>query len=312
MIFIGTESGLWTLRGDTLEPVANLAARDVTALAHDGTRTWAIVDGRSLWSRRSGHDWEQRASIDGPAATCLAPIANGLLIGTEHAHLLRFANGKVAPIEAFDSVEGRKEWYTPWGDPADVRSMSVAADGTIHVNVHVGGVVRSRDGGTTWTPTVDIEADVHQVLAHPVRAGIVLAAAYEGFGISRDGGESWEFITDGMHAHYSRVVAVAGDTVLVSASTGPRGRRAALYRKALDGAAKFERCGDRTKDAALALSRRLPWFDDNIDTGCVAAADSLVIFGTEDGRIFRSNDFGEHWELVTKGLPAIRCVLHAG
>ena len=41
-----------------------------------------------------------------------------------------------------------------------------------------------------------------------------------GFGISRSGGDSWEFITDGMHAHYSRAVAIAGDTVLVSASTG--------------------------------------------------------------------------------------------
>jgi hypothetical protein len=178
-----------------------------------------------------------------------------------------------------------------------VRSIAVAADGAIYVNVHVGGVVRSRDGGASWTPTVDIEADVHQVLGHPTRPEIVLAAAYEGFGISRDGGDAWEFITDGMHAHYARAVAVAGDVVLVSASTGPRGRRAALYRKPLDANAPFERCHDR-----------LPWFDDNIDTACLAAAGPVVVFGTEDGRVFRSLDSGARWALVSKGMPAIRCV----
>lgn len=304
-ILIGTEGGLWTLRGDTLEPVEKFAARDVTALARAGARTWAIVDGRGLWSTRDGGGWEERASIDGPAATCLAVKSGQVLVGTEQAHLLRFANGRVSRVESFETVEGRTAWYTPWGDPADVRSITMAADGTIHVNVHVGGVVRSHDGGESWAPTVDIEADVHQVLAHPTHADIVLVAAYEGFGISRDGGDSWQFITDGMHAHYSRAVAVAGDTVLVSASTGPRGRRAALYRKPLAGGTTFERCHDR-----------LPWLDDNIDTACVAAVGPLAVFGTEDGRVFRSRDSGEHWELVTKGLPAVRCVVlgspHAG
>src|SRR5262249_13225673 len=159
---------------------------------------------------------------DGPAGTCLAPIPGALLIGTEQAHLRRLANGKLTPVESFETVEGRAEWYTPWGDPADVRSIALGRDGTIYVNVHVGGVVRSRDGGASWTPTVDIETDVHQVLAHPTRPNVVLFAAYEGFGVSRDGGDSWEILAEGMHAHYCRAVTVSGETVLVSASTGPR------------------------------------------------------------------------------------------
>lgn len=204
-------------------------------------------------------------------------------------------------VASFETVEGRDEWYTPWGDPADVRSITVGVDGAMHVNVHVGGVARSRDDGRTWTPTVDIETDVHQVLAHPTRPGLVLVAAYEGFGISRDGGDSWRFVTAGMHAHYARAVAISGDDVLVSASRGFRGRRSALYRKPLDGAAPFERCHDR-----------LPWFDDNIDTACLAAEGPFVVFGTEDGRIFQSRDGGASWELVAKGLPAVRCVTITG
>lgn len=296
-ILVGTDSGLWQGRGDALEPVDRFAAREVTALTRDGARTWALVEGRALWVSREGGVWQEHASIDGPAATCLAPTPAGLLVGTAQAHLLRLVNGTLSRVESFETVAGRDEWYTPWGDPADVRSIAVATDGAIHVNVHVGGVARSRDGGRSWAPTVDVEADVHQVRAHPTRANVVLVAAYEGLGISRDGGDSWTFITDGMHAHYSRAVAVSGDTVLVSASTGPRGRRSALYRAPVDGGTRLERCHDR-----------LPWFEDNIDTACLDASGPVAVFGTEDGRVFRSLDGGEHWGLVTKGVPSVRCI----
>ena len=297
-ILVGTGGGLWELASDTSRAVEALAGRPVTALALDGPRTWALVDGASLWEGRDG-SWTQRASIGGPPATCVAPTIAGPLIGTEQAHLWRLTDGRLARVESFETVEGRQAWYTPWGDPADVRSLAVGGDGTLHVNVHVGGVARSRDAGASWTPTVDIETDVHQVLAHPARPEVVLLAAAEGFGLSRDGGDSWQFTTAGLHAHYLRAVAVAGEHVLVSASAGFHGRRSALYRKPLDGATRFERC-----EAGLPR-----WFDDNIDTACLAAAGSLVVFGTGDGRVFRSHDTGEHWELVIKGLPPVHCVV---
>lgn len=296
-MLVGTESGLWQICGGAPEPVEGFTAREVTALASDGAQMWALVEGRALWAKSEGGPWEEQASIDGPAATCLAVGLDGILVGTEQARLLRLAGRQLSRLESFERVEGRDEWYTPWGDPAAVRSIALATDGTIHVNVHVGGVARSRDGGRSWVPTVDVEADVHQVLAHPTQPSVVLAAAYEGFGISRDGGDSWQFVTDGMPAHYSRAVAVSDDTVLVSASTGPGGRRSALYRKPLDGDAPFERCHDR-----------LPWFDANIDTACLQSAGPAVVFGTEDGRVFQSPDRGKSWALVTKGMPAVRCI----
>jgi hypothetical protein len=294
-VLVGTESGLWRLRGDALEPVDPFTARTVTALTRSGPATWAIVDGRALW-QTTGGQWHERASLGDRPATCLATTPHGLLIGTAEAHLLRFVEDTLRPADSFETVEGREEWHTPWGDPADVRSVAVALDGTVYVNVHVGGVVRSRDGGRTWTPTLDIDVDVHQVIAHPTRADHVLVAAYDGFGISRDGGDSWDFITEGMHAHYARAVAVAGETVLVSASRGPGGSRATLYRKPLDETAEFVRC------------EGIPWFDDNIDTACLAANGSFAVFGTDDGRVYRSLDGGGHWGLVTKGLPTITAV----
>jgi hypothetical protein len=294
-MFVGTKSGLWQACGETLEPVNEFTTRAVSALAQSRDGAWAIADGRIVMQWTGGR-WTDCASLGDQRATCLAPTSNGLVIGTTQAHLF-LLDDTLEPIESFETVDGRETWHTPWGDPADVRSIAVDLDGAIYVNVHVGGVVRSRDAGRSWTPTVDIAADVHQVIAHPTRAGIVLAAAAQGFGVSRDGGDSWRFITDGMDASYARAIAVAGETVLVSTSTGPGGHRAALYRKLLEGDMTFVRCNDG-----------LPWFEDNIDTGCLAAHGSLVVFGTHDGRLFRSLDGGARWMLLSEHLQRITAV----
>ena len=298
-ILVGTAGGLWELEGDLSRPVEALAGHAVTGLALEGSRVWGVVDGTELWVLDGA--WARLTAVDGPPATCVVGTGSGPLIGTEQAHLLRLSDSGPTRVESFETVAGRDAWSQPWGDPADVRSIAVARDGAIHVNVHVGGVVRSRDQGASWKPTVDIEVDVHQVLAHPTLPEIVLLASAEGFGLSRDGGDSYQFATAGLHAHYLRAVAVAGEHVLVSASAGFHGRRSAIYRKRLDPGTRFERC-----EAGLPK-----WFDDNIDTACLAAVGALVVFGTGDGRVFRSRDAGEHWELAVKGLPPIGCVVVA-
>jgi hypothetical protein len=222
----------------------------------------------------------------------------GLLIGTARAHLLRLEQDRLVPVPAFDEAEGREAWYTPWGAPAEVRSISAGVEGAIYVNVHVGGVLRSTDEGLGWRPTLDIEDDVHQVLAHPARPGAVLVAAAAGFGRSADGGVTWRWENDGLHDHYCRALAVADDIVLVSASTGHRGRQAAVYRRRLDGGERFERCRAGLPE----------WFSDNVDTGCLVARGGTVVIGTEDGAVFRSRDAGLSWDLAAKDLGGVRAI----
>ena len=295
-ILIGTARGLRQVSGDDVQPVGGVPAARVTALAVRGDEAWAILDGRTL-VHRTGDRWSERASLVDGGATCLAPTQTGVLVGAAGPHLFRLTGDALVPVESFDAVDGRDAWYTPWGAPAEVRSIAVGVDGVFYVNVHVGGVARSTDDGRSWSPTVDIEADVHQVLAHPTQPGVVFAAAQKGFGLSLDRGDSWRFFANGMHAHYARAIAVAGSTALISASTGPHGHRAALYRTPLDGDTTFTRCSDG-----------LPWFDGNIDTACLDAHGSFVVFGTGDGRLFRSEDGGARWTLLADGLPAIRAV----
>ena len=122
-------------------------------------------------------------------------------------------------------MAGRNEWHRV-GSPLQVRTMTATCDGgAVLVNVHIGGIPRSVDGGATWQPTVAINADVHQVLAHPTRPEIVVAAASVGLCRSHDGGATWSSSTEGMDQTYARGVAFVGDDVVVTVSEGPSASR---------------------------------------------------------------------------------------
>jgi hypothetical protein len=298
MILAATEEGLHVVKEAGATRIDDLAGRAVGALAARGGIWWALVEGRELWRSAEGLRWAPAATLQRRKATCLAATLAGLLVGTARAHLLRLEGEGLAPVSSFDEAEGRETWYTPWGAPADVRSISAGARGMIYVNVHVGGVLRSTRSGDAWRPMLDIEHDVHQVHAFPGHPGLVLVAAADGFGVSADGGDTWRWENEGLHAHYCRAVALAGDTVLASASTGYQGRRAAVYRRRLAGGERFERCRAGLPE----------WFADNVDTGCLVARGRTAAIGTEDGRVFVSRDAGRGWDAIAKGLAPVRAV----
>lgn len=274
---------------------------EVTSLAVDGAVAWAVLEGRTVAHRGPDGPWRQVAVVDGPSAACLLPLRGGVLVGTEEAHVLRLVQDGLEQLDGFERVEGREGWYTPWGGPPAVRSLSSSRSGAIHANVHVGGIPRSDDGGETWRPTIDVDADVHQVLAHPDRDGVVLAAAAVGLAVTEDGGDTWRYETAGLHTSYARAVAVSGGTVYLSVSEGPRGSRAAVYRASLDA-----RDGLRFERSRQGLPE---WFDQNINTGCLAAAGALAAFGTDEGEVFLSTDGATTWSRVADDLPPIRAVL---
>ena len=272
-----------------------LDGREITALAPDTDGWWALADGGEL-VRSRGRALETVAAVEEEPGRCVLPVADGVLVGTANARLALARAGSVEMVASFDDTEGRKDWYTPWGGPPDTRSLSSGPDGTLFANVHVGGILRADTPAGPWKPTIDIDADVHQVLADPNRAGRVVAATALGLAESLDAGGTWRFTTDGLHASYARAVALDGDALFMSASTGPRGGRAALYRRA-PGEAGFRRC-----------SGGLPeWFADNIDSHHVAASDGLVVFGA-DGSLFVSEDGGGSWRDDGTASPEITCV----
>jgi hypothetical protein len=293
-ILIGTRDGLRELDPGGRPGAVWHAGRRVTAVAPEGWELWAVLDGREIW-HTAGVDWWFRvAELDGLRANCMADTRAGVVIGASEGRLLRVAGEGVEPVTGFERAEGRERWYTPWGGPPDVRTVSEDRD-AVYVNVHVGGILRSRDHGETWQPTIDLHADVHCVLARPGRA---LAACGRGLAVSYDSGDTWRLHTDGLHATYCRAVAVCGDVVLLSVADGPGGGHGAVYR---GGPGSLERCRSGLPE----------WFEDNIDSLCFDAVPrgDLAAFGTADGRVFASTDQGATWGEVASGLPSVECLL---
>ncbi|MDP8978779.1 MAG: hypothetical protein M3N17_09455, partial [Actinomycetota bacterium] len=178
-LLAGTADGLYRLGDGAPE---RLAGGDVAALAVDGTTVWAVVDATALMRGGAEGGFARAATHDRPLRSLLL-TGDGLLAGTAAAGLVRLEADRLEPVEGFGEVAGRDDWYTPWGGPADTRSLAAGPDGALYANVHVGGIARSADDGATWEPTIDIDADVHQIT---VAGELVLAAAARGLAVSDD------------------------------------------------------------------------------------------------------------------------------
>ena len=283
---VGTVDGLWSLPEHTRRFPGERIDAVVTG--------WVLSDGTRI---RSG------AGVVGLSVAeqinWLLPGRDELLFGTAEAGLYRLdlLTGRFARDAGFDRAPGRDDWYTPWGGPPDVRSLDRGPDGTLYVNVHVGGIVRSTPADPTWRDTMDIDADVHQVKAHPTVPGLAFAATARGLAVTRDGAVTWEFHTKGLHGDYCRAVAISGERVLISVATSYAGDRAAVYRADL-GVSGFTRCSDG-----------LPkWFSTNVNTGCLALVGDEAVIGDENGTVYRSADGGDTWAIEADDLPEITCV----
>lgn len=296
-VLVGTVAGVTAIGEDT--PPAWELDGNVTALrsAVDG-HAWAVLDRRDLVRRAPDGAWAAVPATISSPITAVHPAAFGALLGTADARLWTVVNHDAAPVTGFDAVTGRDDWHAVGSRSPYVRSVSgTVGDRALLASVHVGGITRSTNGGASWAPTVDVEADVHEVRAHPVDARVVMAAAAVGLLESRDGGASWsEPASRGLHATYLRALAFASGVVLVSASDGPFGERVALYRRELDGD-DFERC-------ILGLPEWLPAI---VDTGTLDARGARVVAGTAN-EVLASDDAGQRWRVLAQDLPDVTAV----
>lgn len=292
---VGTADGLFTLNGSAEREVEGHA---VTALGHG----WAIFDGDTV-VYETDDGWQQALSVRSPERSlgihgALLARSRDAIVGWGPSLTRVFKERRFEPIEGFETVPGRDDWHAVGSRQPYVRSLTATAGGVLLANVHVGGIPRSTDDGASWQPTIDVDADVHQVRAHPQRRELVLAAAAVGLCRSDDAGATWTVTTDGLHASYCRAVATAGDVMFVSASTGPFTEQAALYRRSIEGNRRLERCTNGLPE----------WQPHNIDTACLDTDGTRVAFGGADGIVYGSDDAGRTWHVLARDLPPISAV----
>jgi len=286
-----------------------LAGQAVRALAPDGHGgALAIVDGHSLCRRTVDGQWSTIATSDFQLA-CSVTVGDIIYIGTDDARVLRVsADGKIGQLSGFDAVTGRDKWYAGSafingqlvGPPLGIRSITATSDSTVLLaNVHVGGIPRSTDCGVSWQPTIDVDSDVHEVCAHPIHPGIVIAAAAIGLCISRDSGATWTVEQEGLHASYCSAVAFSGNDILVSASADHFATQGAVYRRPIDGHSPLVPVG-------AGLPR---WIDGIADTGCIATRASTLAVADKAGNLYVSADAGRTWSRRANSLSTMSSVL---
>ena len=299
--------GLFAVTGEKrTQEIAGQAVRGLTSDGHGGAL--AIVGGHDLRRRAANGEWTTIAASEFELACCMA--AGGIIyVGTEDARMLRLReSGKLDPLAGFDSAPGRDTWYAGSaivngqrvGPPLGIRSVTATPDGMVLLaNVHVGGILRSSDGGKIWQPTIDIHSDVHQVCAHPTDPRIAAAAAGIGLCLSQDAGATWTVERKGLHAPYCSAVAFSGGDILVSAATDHFAAQGAIYRRPIG-----------TEGVLASAENGLPrWSEGIVDTDCIATKASTIAVVDQAGNLYVSADSGRTWSSGVSGLAPPSSVL---
>ncbi len=295
------EEGVFAVTGETQQQ--ELAGQPVRCLAAGpDENTVAIVDGNRICRRSGGGEWKTLVELDMGLA-CLVTAGRDIYVGTDDAKVFRIAEG--APPEqltGFDTTPGRDSWFAGSavvdgrvvGPPLGVRSIAATADGQdLLANVHVGGIPRSSDGGRSWRPTIDINADVHEVAAHPAQPSSVIAAAATGFCISEDGGVTWAVVQAGLHAPYCSAAAFWGESAIVAASTDHFAEFGVVYRWSQSSAE------GRLEPVGAGIPSRTEGI---VDTNCIATTSSTLAVADQGGNLYVSSDGRLSYR--TRGLPS--------
>jgi hypothetical protein len=274
----------------TASPVLEGAAAQ--CVAADGSRVLVGTRGRgALVSHDVGASW-QSVELPEPAVFSVAiGAADGALYaGTEPSRLFVARRGDWIELEALQDIPSRKRWSfppRPWTHHVRWIAPDPRRAERLLVGIELGGLMRSDDGGATFSDhRPGAKLDTHSVAWHPRAGERAYQAAGDGAAWSDDGGRTWQAADAGRDLPYCWALAldpVDPDRWYVSAASGPRaahGRSAAsgrLYR------------WDTGRWRALALP------PDAMPYAAVATGGDLLV-GLADGRIMASADRGESWQ----------------
>jgi hypothetical protein len=293
IVFVATQSGIRTFSDDG-EGKTEFDGHSVAALATAaGGTCLAVVDERDIWQRDAGGIWSKKATTGMALQSIVSTGGEIFAGGMNEAAMLRIsAAGEVERLASFERVEGRNEWFAG-GPPLGVRGLTATADGVaLLAAVHVGGIPRSTDRGESWTPTIPIMSDVHEVRVHRSIPGLIAAAAAVGLCVSNDHGRTWRVVSEGLEITNSLAVAVLEDEVLFSIQDGPFAKRSQIWRWKIGGE-HLEQVRDGLPE----------WLEGKVDTNCIAAGHGRTAVLDGGGNLWLSQSGSKGWQPIGRGLP---------
>jgi photosystem II stability/assembly factor-like uncharacterized protein len=349
-IFVGTLDGLfkvirsngaWKIEGKDLPgaEVNCLGVRpDRREVLYAGVRGGGLYrsdDDGKRWNRVGGG-----ALSDKVRALALDPSNPKVVyVGTEPAALWRSEDeGKSwKEIEGVKKLAGERKWTypVPFIQP-HVRSIAVDPKnpGRLCIAAQVGGVLRSEDGGKTWSDVREpIDMDVHCVAFDPVKPNTVYAATGGGENFpdptpypkgrplyrSPDGGKSWECVTKdftrtyavpvGIHPRDSRTLYLGvAEEPPPKWLNRPTKANGALMRST-DGGASWQQLTNGLPQPFLSMVECIELDPDEPERVFIGTGGEGARFiKLQEGEVFCSEDKGDHWQKIPCEFPII-CAL---
>ena len=304
---VSSEDGGKTWRQGPVTQLPHAAAR-VAVSPVNRQRTWVAAyeagvyrtdDGGANWSHIESYPSDYAHSVLADPADSDAVYA-----GSEPAALFRSGDGGRSWSECagFRAVPESSNWgfHAPTRD-SHVRDLVVSPvnAGLLYGGIEVGGVVRSRDGGSTWQQLPGLDDDIHCLHLGTNLPQRVYAATASAPFRSNNGGDEWEKINDGLARRYTLHIAAApdeADVVLVTVSENARRKSPQFYRST-DGGQRWtlvEGLGEGEEAESMVVA--FEWDP---------SSPNHVYAGTDGGMLYHSANSGESWEQLPVTLSSI-------
>lgn len=304
----------WRDRGRTLDGShcgSLMVAPDggVFAGMHTGG-LYHSADGGETWERRmSGITVEHVYSLNGRRRR---DGTIELFAGTEPVSLFRSTDGGASwhELSAIAQMPGREKWCFP-GPPQIPHLKGITFDpgdeSVVYAWVEQGGLMKSTDGGHTWSEIASyardddyVYHDIHLLVVMPSRPSELFMTGGCGLYHTTDGGGTWEHLTDRtFRIGYPDGLIVSPldeNTLFMSGAL----HDPSDWRKSHQARSTIMRSRDRARTWEAA-DRGLP---DNDRANFEAMSlfgypGGFALFaGNTDGQVVVSEDGAEHWELL--------------
>ncbi len=293
--------------------LAGMKVNTVVVDPADPRRIYAGTQGSGIQvSADGGRNWRQQGSLGVPVkALAISPHSPGTI----------YAGGKPASLfvsrdggETWEELEGlrhrRRWWWFSPGDPpgwtpyVQALALSPTDPDVILAGIELGGVLRSTDGGRTWSGhRRGALLDCHSLKFHHTNGDWVYEGGGTGVGaaFSRDGGATWQQPKAGLGRKYGWMVAAdpaRPEVWYLSASPQPNLLRGEFDPPAhQDGQARAHIYRSVGGAAWEKLSGGLPQPLDHMAYALVtdSTAPGQLYAGLSNGEIWHTADYGDTW-----------------